>query len=77
MGARYSSPNTFSSTWNPYGQFTKLPAAFYLFWRLIRDGLSSKSNAAWYDRLIWVVGGFMMLLVFGGGLVLLIIDKTK
>ena len=32
---------------------------------------------AWYDRAIRVTGGILLLLVFGAGFVLLLMDKIK
>jgi hypothetical protein len=48
------------------------------FW-FIRSGMKPKEfePRAWYDRAIRVTGGILLLLVFGAGFVLLLMDKIK
>jgi hypothetical protein len=48
------------------------------FW-LIRSGANPNQfePRAWYDRTIRIVGGILILIVFGGGLILKIIDMFK
>jgi hypothetical protein len=48
------------------------------FW-LVRSGVHPNEfePRAWYDRTIRVVGGILILIVFGASFVLLILDKFK
>ena len=51
--------------------------AFTQFFTLLKEGISPSAFGpkAWYDRVIWVVGGFLLLAVFGGGMVMMILDR--
>ena len=48
------------------------------FW-MVRSGVNPKEPEprAWYDRTIRIVGGILLLIVFGGGAILKIIDMFK
>jgi len=48
------------------------------FW-LVRSGANPNEfePRAWYDRIIRIVGGILILIVLGGGLILKIIDMFK
>jgi hypothetical protein len=48
-------------------------AAIDLFW----SGVTGKNHDAWYDRVLHVVGGLLILGAFVGGLILLFLERGK
>jgi len=48
-------------------------AAFDLFW----SGITGKDHDAWYDRVLHVVGGLLILGAFVGGAILLFLERGK
>ena len=52
---------------------------FLNLFQLIRNGIwpALGDNTRWYDRLIHVVGGTLVLLTLGAGLVMLVIEGLK
>jgi hypothetical protein len=47
--------------------------AFDLFW----SGISGKNKAAWYDRVLHVIGGLLILGLFIGGAILLFLEHWR
>src|SRR6266550_3036515 len=52
---------------------------FVNLFQLIKNGIcpAPGNNTRWYDRLIHVVGGTLILLTLGAGLVMLVIEGLK
>ena len=62
--------------WRPngWGQgIAGLFMAFDLFW----SGISGKNKDAWYDRVLHVIGGLLILGAFIGGAILLLLEHWK
>jgi hypothetical protein len=47
--------------------------AFDLFW----SGITGKGGDAWYDRVLHVIGGLLVLAAFIGGMILLLREHWK
>jgi hypothetical protein len=51
---------------------TGLFSAFDMFW----SGISGKKDA-WYDRVLHVIGGLLILALFVGGSIILFLERWK
>jgi hypothetical protein len=52
---------------------TGLFSAFDLFW----SGITGKRKDAWYDRVLHVIGGLLILGAFVGGAIVLLLQRWK
>ena len=69
--------NKEDSSVTPFG-IAKVFALFTMCADLVRSGASPDQfePTAWYDRVIRIVGGILIFVVFAAGLILMILDRV-